>query len=1639
MTLLREYSVCLHDYEGLEEFYNDMETPGGSLYIPDRAVELTSRRPISRQTYYRLTEEEAALIRQDSRVKFVDLTPEEAGIKFTLSVTQTSSNWNKSKTINDQQRNWGLLASTTSTNLTGWGTDITPTVSGSATWTPTGANVDVVIADGHILSSHPEFDTRFVPYNWYQDTPAVTGGAASTYSYSDATYNFHATHVAGIAAGNTHGWARSANIYNISIIQVATSQLFDYVRYWHANKAVNGSTGRRNPTVLNCSFETAYAGGALQSASSISSVTYRGTTYSGPFSQSTLQGYGFVFNADGNFILPVQNDVITQDIWDTLAAGVIVVNAAGNTWQKIDVPGGADYNNTCEVGGDTIYYNRGSALAGMDGTYRSISVGGVSDKSAELKLSISSSGPRVDIFAPAESINSSWPIAENPYNDSNWYAYEPSLPVLDPRGSGYIMKLSGTSMASPQVTGVVAALLETNWTWTPAQALNHLTTNAVTGRIPTSAPSGSPLSHKASLAQYNLNGANNRYLYLSSSPPPPPVAAAPVANFSANFTSGAAPLTVNFTDLSTNGPTSWAWDIDNSGTTDYTTQNSSHTFSSPGTYSVKLTASNSSGSDEEVKTSYIVVSSTLSTYTITPNTTTANEGDVITWTITTTNVADGTLLYWTNAGTTNGSDFSDPVIGPATGNTGFVTITGNSGSFYKTLSNDLITEGPETVIIQLRTNNYPTYTIVATAATVTVADTSTPSTPITPLILPNLTIAPGATYQTGFGANSAPVPVPTRTINDLSEDTYSYELVNKPSWVNIDLSPTSLSNQFFRKTLSNTDDIQTLANNNTANDGWIGNYWKFQGGFVRTYSPFRTSSQLLDGRDDVVALNPSFSNIDLFGTTFVTNGNPFHAAWTRIIYSLYGTGTFTLQAISDAGDECGGVGFYTAEGGGLYRLDLVRTPSAWLTPLSSRFRLLGGGAVTKDTTQVQTAFNSYWAQTVTNDYTTQEQFENWNTIPNVDFARGKLYRITQTRAVYRWLKDINFTLAPPSNVTPGLYTVVVRTTNNSTLASVDTEWQITVASSPPPVVAAPVANFSANFTSGISPLTVNFTDLSTNSPTSWAWDIDNSGTTDYTTQNPSHTFLSSGTYSVKLTASNSSGSDEEVKTNYIVVSTLPPVPPATDVTTDLTAWVFDNNSPVSDFYSLETTSSSGYNVGLGRQTFEFDFISNNYFAENIDGHFAVVLRNNPSAIPSGWVQGQGIIIGNVSEAPNPTVPPLPPGVPFDPNPAYPSTQVESFWNGVAIAPDTSLYYANTLLANTSGANPILEDGITYRFLVISEIRATGSYTGYKIMQGTTVVYNQPSIYDYNTFYDSSQTNILFGHVFETAGAQPWTVTISNKVVTWSPLTILAQDYNAIQSAVADVLGLNQYGYGLPFIFSRQVIPAEKVKVSHWNSLLADINMIQKHITGSSSTFTTNTVNQLITSDRTTNYLNTATWLSDAAAGNASRRYICAESEYYVDPVTGNTNNYTNGTSTRTTVWGIQESNITHIVRVGFPTTDTMTYFFNLGSYITFLPYYLGAGLNSVDYEWFNFINWLRSGDPAAPILRYDRTDSISHAPGSTVTNVYNATTSSSGINIDISVFKSLNGKYLDFTVNYRNNDVASIIIDPSTRVWTLGV
>ena len=80
---------------------------------------------------------------------------------------------------------------------------------------------------------------------------------------------------------------------------------------------------------------------------------------------------------------------------------------------------------------------------------------------------------------------------------------------------------------------------------------------------------------------------------------------APGAAFSATPTSGTAPLSVQFTDLTTGEVTDWAWDFGEGGSA--STQNPAHVYSAAGTWTVSLTATGPGGSDTLVKDGYVVV------------------------------------------------------------------------------------------------------------------------------------------------------------------------------------------------------------------------------------------------------------------------------------------------------------------------------------------------------------------------------------------------------------------------------------------------------------------------------------------------------------------------------------------------------------------------------------------------------------------------------------------------------------------------------------------------------------------------------------------------------------------------------------------------------------------------------------------------------------------------------------------------------------------------------------------------------------------------------------------------------------------------------------------------------------------------
>jgi parallel beta-helix repeat protein len=81
----------------------------------------------------------------------------------------------------------------------------------------------------------------------------------------------------------------------------------------------------------------------------------------------------------------------------------------------------------------------------------------------------------------------------------------------------------------------------------------------------------------------------------------------PDAAFTANVTSGGAPLAVQFTDQTTGAVTSWSWDFNDDGIEDAAGENSLFAFAEAGDYTVSLTVTGPGGQDTEVKEDYIHV------------------------------------------------------------------------------------------------------------------------------------------------------------------------------------------------------------------------------------------------------------------------------------------------------------------------------------------------------------------------------------------------------------------------------------------------------------------------------------------------------------------------------------------------------------------------------------------------------------------------------------------------------------------------------------------------------------------------------------------------------------------------------------------------------------------------------------------------------------------------------------------------------------------------------------------------------------------------------------------------------------------------------------------------------------------------
>jgi len=112
----------------------------------------------------------------------------------------------------------------------------------------------------------------------------------------------------------------------------------------------------------------------------------------------------------------------------------------------------------------------------------------------------------------------------------------------------------------------------------------------------------------------------------------------------------------------------------------------------------------------------------------------------------------------------------------------------------------------------------------------------------------------------------------------------------------------------------------------------------------------------------------------------------------------------------------------------------------------------------------------------------------------------------------------------------------------------------------------PAADFSGEPVQGYTPLTVRFSDISTNVPTYWSWNFGDGQSSDE--KNPVHTYQFPGSYTVSLTAGNGYGGNSVTKANYIIVN-----PASLKPVVDFTSNVTSGYSPLQvEFSDLSTGS-----------------------------------------------------------------------------------------------------------------------------------------------------------------------------------------------------------------------------------------------------------------------------------------------------------------------------------------------------------------------------------------------------------------------------------------------------------------------------------
>ena len=513
LNQLREYIVTVKKDVDWRTVHNELivDTSANdsvdSSIVPDRNCEVAQERANNpRNTHYTLSESEAINLRKDSRilaVQALDLIPEPKPRAL------QNGNFNRTSSSAGSQDNWGLLRHINQTNTFN---NSTADPGGTYDYVLDGTNVDQVVVDTGIQVGHPEWEdangvSRLKQVNWSTISGEVFSQPANFYTDT----NGHGTHCIGTMAGKTFGWCKNSDIYNITLYansgnNISWANTIDALIGWHNKKNdVNDAAYTGKPTVVNMSFGYVWY---IDTSSTPNEVTfslggtgypitggrYRGVAHTDT-TYALLQDRGLIGEFQGGGIYGYPRKFASQDadVETLVNNGIHVCCAAGNDSMKMDIPGGVDYDNylSITVGASTyyVYYHRGGTPSLVEGGDTLSSPNATQDNPAgdlnegfmvgalensdvfgeigyrDKKTTFSQSGPGVNIYTAGRYI-----ISAQPNNQGSSYFADSNYKQA---------KYSGTSMAAPQMCGMIGCLLQAQPGWTPGQVKTYFESNAV--------------------------------------------------------------------------------------------------------------------------------------------------------------------------------------------------------------------------------------------------------------------------------------------------------------------------------------------------------------------------------------------------------------------------------------------------------------------------------------------------------------------------------------------------------------------------------------------------------------------------------------------------------------------------------------------------------------------------------------------------------------------------------------------------------------------------------------------------------------------------------------------------------------------------------------------------------------------------------------------------------------------------------------------------------------------------------------------------------------------------------------------------------------------------------------------------------